>query len=85
MGKGDMKTKRGKRIRGSYGKVRPRQQQSVVKQTEKHLMSEHLIEEVAVPEAAKKETKKAVEEKAVPEEAKEETKKTTKKEPDKEK
>ena len=31
MGKGDMKTKRGKIIRGSYGKLRPRKKKSVGK------------------------------------------------------
>lgn len=45
MGKGDMKTKRGKRIRGSYGKVRPRQPLSVVQQTKEHLVHEQLMEE----------------------------------------
>ena len=63
MGKGDMITKRGKRIRGSYGKVRPRQEQSVVKQTKEHLVHEHLMEENAAPAAAKKETKKTTKEK----------------------
>jgi 30S ribosomal protein S31 len=66
MGKGDMKTKRGKRIRGSYGKVRPRQQQSVVTQTKEHLVHEHLMEEkTEAPKAVKKEkeTKKATKEK----------------------
>lgn len=58
-----MKTKRGKRIRGSYGKTRPRQEQSVVKQTKEHLMHEHLMEENAAPAAAKKETKKTTKEK----------------------
>ncbi|NCA86164.1 MAG: 30S ribosomal protein THX [Clostridia bacterium] len=66
MGKGDMKTKRGKRIRGSYGKTRPKQQQSVVKQTKEHLVHEHLMEEKKeAPKAVKKEkeTKKATKEK----------------------
>jgi 30S ribosomal protein S31 len=66
MGKGDMKTKRGKRIRGSYGKVRPRQPLSVVQQTKEHLVHEQLMEEKKeAPKAVKKEkeTKKATKEK----------------------
>ncbi|MFN4198690.1 MAG: 30S ribosomal protein THX [Flavobacterium sp.] len=36
MGKGDIKTKRGKICRGSYGKLRPRSKKSSVSSTSKN-------------------------------------------------
>jgi ribosomal small subunit protein bTHX len=44
MGKGDLKTKKGKRIRGSYGKTRPRNpEKTPLEQIKKHVETDESL------------------------------------------
>ena len=47
MGKGDIKTKKGKRIRGSYGKTRPRNpEKTPLDQIKKHVETDESLTKV---------------------------------------
>lgn len=49
MGKGDQRTKKGKRIRGSYGKTRPRKPgKTPIEQVKKHVENDETLTKAEV-------------------------------------